>query len=188
MKNILKLITVLTIICGVAAVGLAVTFIATKKPIEEQFKLKTIKAISSVYPDLDLSQVYDINQIPICAGSRKNCDTIYEIKKDGKTAAFAAKVIVKGYGGDIEVMAGAIADDKISGVKILRHSETPGLGANITKGGTFEAQFRGKSKSAGLKKQGGELDQVTGATISSKAVVSAARKAVETISDYKMKH
>ncbi len=79
-----------------------------------------------------------------------------------------------GYGGVIEVMTAIGLDGKITGVKILSHNETPGLGANADKP-EWTAQFKGLSGELKVKKDdpNGQIDAVTSATISSRAVVRA---------------
>ena len=89
--------------------------------------------------------------------------------------AYAVSVSPSGYGGAIEMMVGLDADANVTGVKILSMSETAGLGANAKDNEAWLAQFQG---------QGGELDALTGATITSRAVesgVNAARDAVRAI-------
>lgn len=85
----------------------------------------------------------------------------------------------KGYGGAIKVMVGIGVDGMVTGVSVLEHNETPGLGANVTRA-DFLAQY--KEPTAGsyaVTKDGGSVDAVTGATISSRAVTRAVNRAYE---------
>ncbi|MBN2072445.1 MAG: RnfABCDGE type electron transport complex subunit G [Actinobacteria bacterium] len=78
-----------------------------------------------------------------------------------------------GYGGDISILVGLDVDYNIKGVEILSHTETPGLGGRITETG-FTDQFKGLgADDVALSKDGGKVDAITGATISSRAVVEA---------------
>jgi electron transport complex protein RnfG len=87
----------------------------------------------------------------------------------------------EGYGGFIYIMMGIDLEGRISGVKILEHEETPGLGAKIEEP-SFRGQFKGKSLensvlvngNLAVKKDGGDLDALTGATISPRGVAQAA--------------
>jgi len=75
----------------------------------------------------------------------------------------------------------------VSGIEILSHAETPGLGDKITHEG-FKKQFKGQNlKSADwrVKKDGGDFDQITGATISPRAVVGAVRKGLEFFGEHR---
>lgn len=86
----------------------------------------------------------------------------------------------KGYGGTLRVMVGIDADGCVTGVEILAHSETPGLGANSTKP-AFKSRFVGKSGTLLVSKtsnDGENVQAITAATITSKAVTSAVNAAL----------
>lgn len=88
----------------------------------------------------------------------------------------------EGYGGDIQVMVGITKDYEVNKIEILSLSETPGLGANAQKD-TFKEQYSGKTSGITVKKGGGasgnEIDAISGATITSKAVTKAVNAALE---------
>ena len=101
--------------------------------------------------------------------------TYYEAVKDGKTVAYIFKTAAKGYGGDVSVMTALSPDGKISNLAILDvSSETPGLGQNASKK-EFYGQFKDKTDKVAIT----DIDTVTGATITSKAVTAAVNEAVE---------
>ncbi|HHY45668.1 MAG TPA: FMN-binding protein, partial [Firmicutes bacterium] len=83
----------------------------------------------------------------------------------------AVKVSSPGYGGPIDAIVGISTDGKVTGVTIIGQQETPGLGSNVS-GKRFREGFLGKdvSRPIKLKKDGGDIDAITGATISSRAV------------------
>lgn len=84
-----------------------------------------------------------------------------------------------GYQSDIRLLVGFSSREKIKSVVILEQAETPGLGTKIT-GNDFINQFNGKTcEQTKLKSKSGEIDAISGATISSSAVVEAANKAFE---------
>lgn len=116
-----------------------------------------------------------------------------QIEKDGTTytyyegfsaeeafAGYVFRTSAKGYGGDISVMVGVKADGTVAGVNILSISETAGLGMNA-KNESFLSQFLGKSGTVGVLKNGSsetEIQALTGATITSKAMASAVNQAL----------
>ena len=107
--------------------------------------------------------------------------TVYRARRDGKpVAAILTSVAPDGYNGDIRLLVGVDINGKLTGVRAIRHHETPGLGDNIETGRSdWIRGFKGKSlrrPEAGqwaVKKDGGEFDSFTGATITPRAVVKA---------------
>lgn len=88
---------------------------------------------------------------------------------------------VNGFGGKIELMVGILQNGIINKVSVLSQAETPGLGANMVND-KFKGQFEGKDPQAftlKVKKDGGDVDAITAATISSRAVSEAIQKAVD---------
>ena len=114
--------------------------------------------------------------------------TFFRGRQDGTLSGVAFKVVAPdGYSGNIEVMVGIDPSGTVAGIEILSHAETPGLGDKITLP-TFKANFSGKNLENAdwrVKKDGGEFDQITGATISPRAVVGAVRKGLEFYRDHR---
>ncbi len=170
-ENTLKLVKVLTIICIVSAFLLALVYNITKKPIARQKRLEMIRAIKSVLPKCSVNDPLK-DKITI---EKKN---IYIGKnKNGKVCGVAFKVYTnEGYSGTIEIMLGInTKNDSINGIEILSMSETPGLGAKITEK-WFKDQFKNRNlrnTKWKVKKDGGDIDQISGATISPRAVTKA---------------
>ena len=103
------------------------------------------------------------------------------LNADGGIIGYVVVNSEKGYGGDISVMTGVDADGKVTGVNILSHGETAGLGANATNE-SFRDQFKGLVNGITVSKdKAGEnsIDALTGATITSRAVVRAVNAAIE---------
>lgn len=103
------------------------------------------------------------------------------LSADGATAGYVFRTSAKGYGGDIAVMVGVKTDGTVAGVNILSISETAGLGMNA-KNESFLSQFIGKSGTIGVLKNGSsetEIQALTGATITSKAMASAVNQALD---------
>ena len=111
-------------------------------------------------------------------------DTVKGLDGSGQLAGYVITTEAKGYGGTIEVMTGITADGSVSGVVLLSQNETPGLGANATKE-SFTGQYQQAVPESGFEviKSGGAADgqiqAMTGATITSQAVTDAVNLAVE---------
>ncbi|MBR6312287.1 MAG: RnfABCDGE type electron transport complex subunit G [Oscillospiraceae bacterium] len=93
---------------------------------------------------------------------------------------YVVEVTPSGFGGEVDMMVGVDADGRVTGVSIVSMSETSGLGSNASKP-EFRAQYAGKAEAA-LTKDGGDIDALTGATVTSRAVtrgVNAALAAAE---------
>ena len=104
-------------------------------------------------------------------------DDIYTIYSDGDEVGYAFLAVGKGYGGDIDILVGLEDETTIKGITIISQSETPGLGSRIAES-SFADKFVGLNiDDVALKKDGGQVDGITGATISSRAVVDAVRAA-----------
>lgn len=173
MKDTAKLAVTLTVICAIAALLLSYVHQATLKPIAYQKRMEKVRALSRVLPHYNNHPDKDILQIPVENGRTLEVDLA---KKDGRVVAVAYRVVShKGYGGDIEILMGVDISGKITGIEILTMSETPGLGARIVEP-AFKGQFAGKTLKNtkwAVKKDGGDIDQITGATISPRAVTEA---------------
>jgi electron transport complex protein RnfG len=174
--GIAKLIRVLTAICLVAAAALSFVYTLTKDRIAEEIRRETLDAVEQVLPPHDNEPDKDAKIVTIGKDKRgrEMIMTIYKGKKGNETAGYAFDVTGKGFGGTMRLMVGVDDKDTINGVKVLGHAETPGLGAKMEED-WFTAQFKGFSDPNALKikKDGGKLDQITGASITSRAAAKA---------------
>ncbi len=117
----------------------------------------------------------------------KTGGNIHIARYNGKAiAAIIPAVAPDGYSGDIKMIAGINADGTIAGIRVLQHNETPGLGDNVDlKKSNWILQFNGKSlvnpiaNVWAVKKDGGEFDQFTGATITPRAVVGQTKRILD---------
>lgn len=95
---------------------------------------------------------------------------------------YAILVTPSGFGGTIEMMVGVAKDGTVLGISVISHSETAGLGAvaaaDTSAGEAFRGQFAGMSGTLAVSKDGGEVEALTGATITSRAVTKAVNEAV----------
>lgn len=98
--------------------------------------------------------------------------------ENGKMIGVVITTSASGYGGKIEVMTGIRANGEISGVNVLSMEETPGLGAR-GKEDSFLRQYKGHDSSdLAVSKDGGDIDALSGATITSRAITKAVNEAV----------
>ncbi len=184
MKDIIKLLVALTLIACIAGLVLSVVEKATREPIAAQRKAQMVKALSAVLPDFDNSP--DADSVVLENGVDKKGNpvliTFYRARKNNELVGTAFKMIApEGYSGNIEIMIGVKPDQSINAIEILTHAETPGLGSKIAEV-WFKEMFRGKSLENAdwrVKKDGGEFDQISGATISPRAVVGALKAGLE---------
>ena len=189
MKDIIRLLLALTLIASVAGLILSQVETATREPIKEQRRLQMLKALRAVLPEFNNSP--DTDTIALENGIDKKGNPVqvdfYRGRKDDQLGGTAFKVVAPdGYSGNIFVMVGVKPEGQINGIEILTHAETPGLGSKISEG-WFKDQFRGKGLDNAdwrVKKDGGEFDQITGATISPRAIVGAVKKGLEFYRDH----
>jgi len=184
MNGMPRLILVLTLIAVGAGLILSLVESATRAPIAEQRRQETLRALRAVLPPVDNAPDEDTVQL-VTGQDKKGRDlqrTFYRGRLAGELSGVAFTVVAPdGYSGNIAIMVGVDAAGTVTGVEILLHSETPGLGDKITRP-EFKAMFKGKNLDNAdwrVKKDGGAFDQITGATISPRAVVGAIRRGLE---------
>ena len=170
-KNmVLSLVT----ICLVAGGALAAIYSLTTKTIETQKEQKLQAAILQVLPEgATISEAEQVEGM-----------TVYKGYIDGKWVGTAVETEEVGFGGTIKIMVGFDADSKVINYQVLEHQETPGLGDKM---GTWFKTDKGNQSILGKKangaftvsKDGGDIDAITAATISSRAFLKAINKAYE---------
>jgi len=183
MRSTVRLIAALAITCAVSALALSVIHGLTEEPIEEQKRLAVMRAVQEVLPPFDNDPAQETLTIILADDEIGARDTVivYLGTQSGQISGAAFQTYGEGYGGFIDIMVGIDLEGQISGVKILEHEETPGLGAKIEEP-DFRGQFKGKSLensilvngNLAVKNDGGDLDALTGATISPRGVAQAA--------------
>ncbi len=175
-KDILIPTITLFVICLIVSALLAGTNALTKEPIAENKLEKSQEAMSSVCPDA----------VSFEGGEGLEVEVYKALDKSGEVIGCAIPVTSKGYGGDVSVMVGISSADggKVTGVEILSHNETPGLGANAANE-SFRAEYKQDITETGFSvvKNGtggsdGKIDAITGATITSNAVTNAVNEAM----------
>ena len=173
MKNAFKIVFVLTVICVIAGGLPAVIYKITKEPIEKALLAEKMQAMKKVLPPYDNDPMLCTN---VVVEAEKKW-VFYVARKNGAFAGTAFEASSdQGYGGTITILVG-IASNTVYGIEILEQKETPGLGAQITKP-SFTDQFQHKNivkTKWKVKKEGGDINAITGATISPRAVLDALR-------------
>ncbi len=179
--SLTRLIFVMLVVaCGSAAL-LGFVYEITKAPIQKANDDKELAAISGVI--LEEFNNNPFKERTLIPGKHNQGQlTLYPARKDGKIKAVAIKTSSdKAFGGKIELIVGFFLDGTISGYQIISSKETPGLGSKVSDA-KFSEQFIGirpKKKTFKVKQDGGEIDAVTAATISSRAVIDAIQKAYD---------
>ena len=181
MKELSRLVVALTLIATSAALILALAENATRAPIAEQQRLRHRNAIAAVLPAFDNDPLQDAKTLSAAdtGSGQPQALTFYRARRAGTLVGVAFNVTSpNGYSGDITLTIGVDAQEQIIAIAILSQAETPGLGARITET-SFTDQFRHRALDNTdwrVKKDGGDIDQLTGATISPRAVVSAVQR------------
>ena len=177
MKKIVQLVLSLTVIAAVCAAVLATVNAVTKEQIASIKERATQNAARLVMP----ASVKEVERRSADGG-----DWFVGKGANGKPLAYALKgVSHQGYGGDIVLMVGFLPDRTIVTYQKLEAAETPGLGSNLTSEG-FMKQFKGMpaARNIAVSKDGGEVEAITSATITSRAVcgaINAARARLDAI-------
>lgn len=172
LKEYLVPTVTLFVICLVATVLLGLTNSVTE-PIIEKLAVETeIKSRQIVFADaVSFGEETEVNGAKVVAALDENDEIIGHVVVN----------TAKGYGGDISVMTGVDADGKVTGVNILSHAETAGLGAKAAEQ-SFRDRFIGLVQGITVSKdKAGEnsIDAITGATITSRAMTEAVNAAIE---------
>ena len=174
LKNMVVVLFTITLISSAAVGGV---YMITKEPIE-QAKVAAVKdALNQVLPEYEAttSQTIEVNSLPIVAHTATVAD---------KAVGYAVESISKnGFGGTVRLMVGFDTAGKIININVLEQKETPGLGTKMAdEGNVLLASFKDKNASEinmTVKKDGGDVDALTAATISSRAYAEAVAVAYE---------
>lgn len=179
MKENLKLGLILLLVAAIAGLCLGAAYEVTKEPIAKQAIVEKNNAMKEILPKADK---FEKSKVAVPEGSMVK--EVNEAFSGSEIVGYAFKVTPKGFSGLIEVMVGISKDGKVSGIKILNHSETPGLGANAPNP-KFSGQFKDKPTAAPLEvvktgaSKDNQIDAITGATITSKAVTGGVNEVIK---------
>lgn len=171
----------LTLISLGASACLGYVYQMTKAPIELSVLNKKLDAIKQVVPEFNNNPNEEMYKLPTGEGDSLE---IYPAKKDNVLVGYAINTnSKKGFSGNIDLMAGFRPDGTIINITVLAQKETPGLGMKMTEP-AFKDQFSEKNPSQfklKVKKDGGPVDAISAATISSRAFCDAVQRAYNTL-------
>ena len=187
-RSMVKNSLVLAAFAAITVAVVAITQQSTETRIAEAERAAQIRALAEILPtdtydNALLDSVIYLNE-PLL-GHRKDTPA-YIASLNGEPAAIIMQASAPdGYSGTISMLIGIMADGTLSGVRVIQHKETPGLGDAIELAkSAWIMQFNGKSlnnpneRGWAVKKDQGEFDQFAGATITPRAVVAAVHKAL----------
>jgi len=162
LKKIFPIISV-TVVVFIAVALLGLTDTVVRDKIEWQKEQKIQRMLYEIFPSMTEHTLES---------------DVYMIYSDEAEIGFAFLAMGKGYGGNIDILVGLENETTVKGITIVSHLESPGLGARITES-VFTDQFTGLNiDDVVLKRDGGQIDAITGASISSESVVDAIRATV----------
>lgn len=170
MKEYLKPVISLTLICLLTGLIISGVNLLTSARIDENLDAAERRAVSEVFGD-DI--VYTaIDEVP------DNVNGIYKVSNNsGGLAGYCVSVSPNGFGGNIDMVVGIDPSGKIIGVAITALSETPGLGSRVAD----SEYLAGYSGLGGTPALGRDIDAISGATISSRSVLSGVNRALEAV-------
>ncbi len=173
-KYVLRLTVTLLLITAVVAVILAGVNSVTAPRIAELNAKKTQEAVEAVLPGGG-EEVAFTDSTGLVA-------TVYQ-----GDAGYAVKVNPSGFNGTVSMMVGVDNSGSVLGISIISQTETAGLGAvsaaDTSAGEAFRGQFAGMSGSVSVSKDGGQVDAITGATITSRAVCTGVNAALACVAN-----
>jgi Na+-translocating ferredoxin:NAD+ oxidoreductase subunit G len=177
MRDLIRMVVVLTALTFVAGGLLAAVKSATELQIENQvLKFQKAPAINSLFPDATNDPVTD--RFTVEADDMKL--QVFQAKNPDGTNLIAFETKGSGFGGTMGLMVGVnVQTDAVEGVRMTTHAETPGIGTKAKDDLSFVSQFNGLNLNEGfaLQAEGGSISAISGATVTSKGLLVAANKA-----------
>ncbi|MBT8206003.1 MAG: RnfABCDGE type electron transport complex subunit G [Eudoraea sp.] len=179
-STLVNMVVVLFVITMAAGLSLGFVNDLTLEPKARARLAKKVKALNAVLPQYDNNPVSEVLRFKI--EEAKDSIEFYPASKDSVIVGAAVTgASEKGYSGLVKLMVGFELDGSIKNIAVLEQKETPGLGTKM-KGEKFLRQFRGKNPATfdlKVKKDGGEVDALAGATISTRAFSEATQQAYD---------
>jgi electron transport complex protein RnfG len=188
-QSIIRAVIGLSIFAVITAGLIAITQVSTKDIILEQIKIARSKALLEIVPLSEhnnemLADSFWLEATHLLGLGEKS--EAFIAKQDGVPTTLILPVVApEGYSGPIRLIVGIDNTGTIKGVRVIKHKETPGLGDKIDlKKSDWILGFVGKSllntstDQWKVKKDGGEFDQLTGATITPRSIVKAVHQAL----------
>lgn len=187
-STLVNMVVVLFVITLAAGLSLGYVNDLTLEPKARARLAKMVRSLNIILPQYDNNPIADVYKFK--AEFAKDSMAIYPALRD---SAFVGAAVTgtsdKGYSGIVRLMVGFEPDGTIKNIAVLEQKETPGLGTKM-KGEKFLRQFRGKNPSSfdlKVEKDGGEVDALAGATISTRAFSEATQQAYDAYLEYRQK-
>ena len=184
-KSQQKIALTLFVVALLAVSMLALVNNLTKAPIEAAQREALHRSLTQVLPEHSNDPLADMFVFPV--SDTQQLQVFPAKDKKGDVIAYAWEQIAPdGYSGTIRILMGVRVSGEVVAIRITDHRETPGLGDGITKSMTWLNEFIGKTQSNAkwlVKKDGGDFDQFTGATITPRAVVKAVHQGLKMYHD-----
>lgn len=190
-KYILKLTITLLVTCIVVAGVLGYVNSITKDKIAAFNQEKTETAMKAVFQDVSDAAFdpVDVTDAMTAAAGEYGAtlDSVYSVSAGGADAGYAIKIVASGSQGDIVMMVGVDPDGAVTGVSIVKNSETSGIGSKVMGNTALSSgvgvldQFAGKTAADQPLKVGKNVDAISGATVSSKGVTKGVNGALAVI-------
>ena len=182
--TLLNMFVALFVICVVSGGVLGLVYNATKDPIAAAEAAKKNEAIKNVLPEFN-----ELKETMV-KSALEDAELPFYLAYDADNNFIGAAVQTftnKGFSGNIALMVGILADGTVNNISVLQHAETPGLGSKMSEP-SFKDQFNNKNSTSfnfNVKKDGGDVDAITAATISSRAFCDAVNRALSTFENNK---
>lgn len=181
-KGLASLVIVLAAICLVVAALLGLVNSITSEPIAANTAKTVQESLQVVMPADAYEEVeYTGSDIVLDNG---NTVPVVAVYKAGDAGYVVETMAPGGFSGSVDMMAGIAADGTVTGIAVIKHAETSGLGSKAQTDTEWQAQFVGLSGSAAVTKDGGTIEAITGSTITSRCIcngVNAAFAVVESL-------
>ena len=176
-SQLFRILIVMLIVTIVSSGLLGIIYCITKEPIQEAQNRLISEGLKEVIVTEFDNDPFDEK---ITVRHNKEKFTIFPARKDGYITSIVMKSFSnQGFGGKMEVIVSFLLDGTVGDFKVINHKETPGLGSKVNDL-SFRKNVAGlspNSDSFKVRKDGGEIDAITGATISSRALIDAIQKA-----------
>jgi electron transport complex protein RnfG len=182
-STFINMVATLVIITGLAGLALAGVKNLTQEAIDLAEKNKLESALKTVLPEFDNDISKDIKEVPV---TDKDKLVFYYARKGEELVGTAVETYtMEGFSGKIRIMVGFAPNGDIINTSVLEHAETPGLGDKMDVAKSpFPLQYIGKnpgSNNIKVKKDKGEIDAITAATITSQAFSDAVQRAYDAL-------
>ena len=182
MKQIVRPMAILGVICIVCGGLLGVVESVTREPIRVQAEATATAGMKKVAPE---AASFEAIEVP--AGEVSEDIAVASANKaldaSGNVIGYVVEVLPSGFGGTIDLMVGVDTEGAVTGISILSLAESPGLGARCTED-WFVAQFVGQTSPVAVTKDGGSIESITSATITSRAIANGVTAACDWATAY----